>query len=195
MLLAVLVAVAILMLLYFIDIKAIFGPKLRTKSEKPTVRPWLEEQRIAGDDVLIKMPKAPKPVIDQDFTVTGQVISDDSDRGEINISFNTAGEVSGDWFCEYSVESRDYTFEADFAGNIDITKTYSDKKDKDKSKLYFITKGSYTQTIYNSQTGNQTQEKGTIYTTGWLDNNYTATGVITITTDKSWSASYDFQAE
>ena len=194
--LIVLVAVVIMMLLYFIDIRAIFGPKHSMKSDKPTSRPWLEEDRLVGPDDFIKMPKPPKPIIDEDFTVTCFVTSEGSNRGAVRLEFNTLGEVEGSWSCRYLQNDRENSFEADFAGNIDITKTFSDKDGKDKSKLYFITKGTYTQSRYNTKTARVTEETGIVYTTGWLEANYTAFGLITITDkEHSWSASYDWQTE
>ena len=192
----VLVAVAILMMLYFLDIRAIFGPKLNVNSGKPTSRPWLEEDKLAGPDEIIKMPKPPKPLINEDFIITGLVKSDESDRGVVKLTFNTVGEVVGNWSCEYSYDNRDYGFDADFAGNIDVGSTYSDRGGKDKSKLYFITKGQYSQRIYNNTTGRASEEIGIIYITGWLEKDYSAAGLITITnSEHSWSATYDWQSE
>ena len=194
--LMVLVAVVILMMLYFIDIQAIFGPNLKDRSPKPTARPWLQEDRLVGPDELIKMPKPPKLIIDKDFTTTCHVTSDGSDRGKVILEFNTAGEVSGSWHCEYSGNDRDYRFNADFAGNIDATQTFSDDSGSDESLLYFITKGSYTHQIHNSQAGRTTEEKGIIYVIGWLEDDYTASGKIVITDkERSFSVSFNWQTE
>ncbi len=193
--LIVLVAIAIMLLLYSMDIKAIFGPNLPTKYSPKDQRPWLEEERILGPDQIIKMPEAPKATLDEDLSLTGAVTLKGEDRGEVRLRFTTMGEVSGSWYCEYSHEDRDYRYEATFAGNIDIDKTYTDKQGEDKSLLYFITKGRYTQTVYNQQTQQASEDKGFVYTTSWLDTDYSAFGMITITTDKTWSATYDFQTE
>ena len=194
--LIVLVAVVILMMLYFIDIQAIFGPNLKDRSPKPTVRPWLQEDRLVGPEQLIKMPKPPKPTIDEDFTITAPVTSEGADRGEAALEFNTAGEVGGSWHCEYSNNDRDYRFDADFTGNIDVTQTFSDDSASDESLLYFITKGSYTHQIYSSQAGRTTEEKGIIYVTGWLEDDYTASGKIVITDkEHSFSVTFNWQTE
>ena len=194
--LILLVAVVILMILYFIDFQAIFGPDLRDRSSKPTARPWLAEDRLVGPDKLIKMPKPPKPTIDEDFTITCPVTSEGADRGQASLKFNTAGEVSGSWHCEYSSNNRDYSFDADFAGNIDVDPTFSDDSGSDESLLYFITKGGYTHRIHNSQTGRTTEEKGVIYATGWLAGDYTAEGQIVITDkEHSFSVTFNWQTE
>jgi hypothetical protein len=194
--LMLLVAIVILMMLYFLDIRAIFGPNLGDISGKPTARPWLQEDRLVAPDKLIEMPKPPKPTIDEDFTITCPVTSDGSGRGKVALEFNTAGEVGGNWHCEYSGNDRDYRFDADFTGNIDVTQTFSDDSGSDESLLYFITKGSYTHRIHNSQTGRTTEEKGIIYATGWLEDDYTASGKIVITDkEHSFSVSFNWQTE
>lgn len=192
-LLLVLVAVAILALLYVIQIDAFFGPVApggRTPAEH---RPWLEEGRIVPSDKLIKLPEPPKPELNKPLTVTARVQLDESERGTVILDFTVAGEVAGAWHCEYSHDNRNYTFDASFAGNIDATKTYSKGKATDESKLYFITKGIYSQTGYDVVAGTETFEQGLVYVTGWLSPDYSAEGLITITTDKTWSAAYTWQ--
>ena len=192
--LIVLVAVAIVMVLYMVDMTAIFG--LGTKaglSEKPL---WKEENRIVGPDVFIKPPKAPKPSLDSSVSLTAMVTRGDNPRGNINIEFNTIGEVAGKWNASYQHDDKEYTFNAKFEGNIDVSKTYSAGKKTDKSKLYFITKGKYTQTVFNKKTENVSETEGIIYAAGWLNPDYSSDGKIVITTqDKTWSAKYLWQSK
>jgi len=192
-LLVVLLAVAILMLLYFIDINALFGPSIPPKKRSAKHRPWLEEDRIVPSDRLIKPSEPPKPELNKPFTLTAPVFLDDSERGTVALDFTVAGEVSGSWHCEYSHDNRNYTFDATFTGNIDVTKTYVENDEANKSKLYFITKGNYTQTVYNVEASSETSDQGLVYVTGWLGPDYSAEGLITITTDKTWSATYTWQ--
>jgi hypothetical protein len=120
---------------------------------------------------------------------------DGNDRGTATIEFAVSGEAKGVWYSEYSNEDRDYTMEATFAGNIDIDKTYSTGEIVDKSRLYFITKGTYKQTAYNAEAGTKTLDEGLVYVTGWLNTDYSVNGLITITTDKTWSAVYTMETE
>jgi len=201
----VLAALVILMLLYFIDIKALFGPSLNAKKgSAPQSRPWLEEDLILGPDKLITLPKPPKPSLDEALTITAFVSRGEDERGEMVLEFNTQGEVSGSWSCEYSHDQKDYSIEAAFAGNIDVEKTYyripptratRKPQDPDDSMLYFITKGEYTQKDYNNETGRLTETQGLIYITGWLSPDCSADGLITITTDKKWSETYNWQSQ
>jgi len=193
--LLLLVAIAILALLYVIQMDAFFGPVAPGRQSTAKHRPWLEEDRIVPTDRLIKPPGPPKPELNEPFTLTAPVFIDDSKRGTVALDFTVAGEVSGSWHCEYSHDNRDYAFDAAFTGNIDITNTYSKGETTDESKLYFITKGNYTQTVYNVEAGSETSEQGLVYVTGWLGPDYSAEGLITITTDKTWSATYTWQAE
>ena len=130
------------------------------------------------------------------FAITCPVTSEGADRGDATLEFNIAGEVSGSWHCEYSANDRDYRLDADFTGNIDVDQTFSDDSGSDESLLYFITKGSYTHKIYSSQAGRTTEETGIIYATGWLEDDYTASGKIVITDkEHSFSVTFNWQTE
>ena len=191
--LIVLIAVAIVMMLYMVNMTAIFGPGTgAASSEKPL---WDEENRILGPDVFIKPPKAPKPLLNNPVSLIGTITRNDNYRGDIAIEFNTIGEVAGNWGGSYQYENAEYTFEAEFAGNIDVSKTYSADGQTDKSKLYFITKGEYRQTVFNKKTENLSATEGIIYVAGWLWPDYSGNGKMVITTDKTWSAEYLWQSE
>ncbi len=200
--LLLLVAIAILAILYVIQMDAFFGPVApggRTRAEH---RPWLEEYRIVPSDKLIRPPQPPKPAINEPLILNARVQLDGSDRGTATLEFAISGEVSGTWYCEYSHDDRDYRFDASFAGNIDVTKTYSEgevtdesssSEGLDESRLYFITRGTYKQTAYNIEAGTETSEEGLVYVTGWLHTDYSVSGLLTITTDRIWSATYTLE--
>ncbi len=191
--LLVLVAVAIMMMLYFMDIKAIFKRPLSINSDRSSERPWLEEDRILPTDRMIPMPDAPKPSLDKFELLQGRVSMDDADRGWVKLHFADNGEVGGVWNCEFEVDKRVTTFSSDFAGNIDVEKTYQDKDGPDPSRLYFITKGKYIEQVYNRRTTRGSVGIGTVYVTGWLRPNGTAEGKITLTPDKKTSVSYTWK--
>ncbi len=137
----ILIAVAIMMLLMMIQMKTLFQPgRGYRKSTAPASRPWLQDELLVPDDRLIQLPKPPKPALDKPFSFTVPVTRKDNDRGEITIDFATTGEVAGTWQCRYSHENIDYTYNATFKGNIDVSNTYSDKQGEDLSKLYFLRK-------------------------------------------------------
>jgi hypothetical protein len=194
-LLLLLIAVAILALLYVIQMDALFRPVVPGAQRTAVHKPWLEEDLIVPGDKLIKPPRPPKPAISEPLTLSARVRMDGNDRGTATIEFAVSGEAKGVWYSEYSNEDRDYTMEATFAGNIDIDKTYSTGEIVDKSRLYFITKGTYKQTAYNAEAGTKTLDEGLVYVTGWLNTDYSVNGLITITTDKTWSAVYTMETE
>jgi len=192
-LLLLLIAIAILAILYVVQMDAFFGPVLPGGRAAAEHRPWLEEYRIVPGDQLIKPPQPPKPAISEPLTLNARVQLAESDRGTAILKFAVSGEVSGTWNCEYSHDDRGYRFDASFAGNIDVTKTYSEEEVADESQLYFIMKGTYKQTAHNIETGIETSEEGLVYVTGWLHTDYSVSGLVTITTDRTWSATYTLE--
>jgi len=191
-LLAILLAMVILMLVYYIDVTTIFGPSLPRKTDKPQSRPWLEEERIVSAEKLITMPKPPKPQLDEPVKLNAAVTREGDDRGLLIIEFADDGSVKTYWFCEYVQTDRYYAYSAQTAGNIDVSKEYMNNEIFDASKLYFITKGQYKKAIQKTETPARPidSEEGTIYVTGWLGADYSGHGKITITTDETWSIDY-----
>jgi hypothetical protein len=88
----------------------------------------------------------------------------------------------------------EYSYSADFRGNIDVDVTCEADGERDKSQLYFITKGAYVQKSAHVEAKEVTSEGGTIYATGYVAQDGSAKGEITITTDRKWSAVYDWEA-
>jgi len=195
--LVVLMSVAIIMLLMAIQMKAFFKTPLEPATPIVDInRPWLERDKILDSDRLISLPEAPKPELSKPIQITADVRREEKPRGKITVEFATSGEVSGNWKCSYAYQDRQYSYTADFKGNIDIEDTYVDQNDnEDESQLFFITRGSYTKTIANQSTGVSSDTEGCVYVTGWLGPDHSAHGRITITTDEIWSAVYTWNAE
>ena len=193
--LVVLVSIVIGMLIYFLTIKTIFGPSLGGGSILPASRPWLQEDRILADDQIVEMPESPKVEINKKFSLRGPVVREGKSRGAIEITFDTDGRVAGVWSCAYSHGGQGYSYDAGFRGNVDVDIAYELDGKKDKSLLYFIAKGEYVQKSTNVESGVAATEKGTVYVTGYLAGDRSAKGVITITTDRKWSAVYDWRTE
>ncbi len=193
-LLALLLAIVIMMALYFIDIKMIFRPTGKS-GRSGEVLPWNEEERIVAKDKAIELPKPPKPALDRFESFATKVMREGQERGTLDIRVFEDGRVAGSWNCEFTQDNREATFQADFKGNIDIDKTYQNETEKEPSWLYFITKGKYIETIYNTKTTQGGVNGGTVYVTGWLKPNGNASGTLTITTDKKWSGAYEWSTE
>lgn len=193
--LASLIVIAIIAILYFFMMSSFFNISapsgMKTRNYK---KAWHYEERILGPDKIIEAPKPPKPDFDRSFTLKPAVSRESENRGILTLNCLENGVVKGSWKCSYTHEDRHYTYDATFAGNIDVKVTYTDNDGKeDKSQLYFITKGSYVKGTYTESTGTRQTENGTIYITGYIKPNYSASGLLTITTDKEWSADYDWE--
>ena len=193
--LVVLIAIAIVMMLYYVSFNTIFSPSLN-RGKAATSRPWLDEERILGADKIIAMPEPPRPTITEPINLVVAVTRNDAERGTMTLDFYADGTVKGNWRCSYSHDEQDYAYDSEFAGNIDVDVAYvSEDGQNDKSLLYFITKGRYSQQSTSTATQKQTQQDGEIYVTGYLAPDHSATGLITITTDRKWSVTYDWKTE
>jgi hypothetical protein len=188
-------AIAVLLMLYFLSTSAIFKPSRIPRQARPENRPWLEEERILAAGEIIDLPDPPKPELNENITITASVLLNGQERGQLDLDFDTQGRVNGFWECSFLQDDKRRNFEAESQGNIDVTKTYIDKEKEDTSLLYFITKGTFTETVDNIKTGQTTSNGGIIYMTGYLNPEYDAFGQITITTDKSWSVNYEFDSK
>jgi hypothetical protein len=167
-LLIVLLAVVIIAILYMIDLTAMFGPT--EKIDPYAERPWFEEQRLLSpQDLPVKQTgKGGKVVIENKIILKGDVCREEEKRGNIEITADANGSVKGRWECVYQYTNSSYTNSAEFAGNIDPTKTYQDKTGKNKQPLYFIAKGKYRQTKTDTATAGQWITQETIYVVGWI---------------------------
>lgn len=191
--LILLVAVAILMLLYFVDISAVFGPSRGGTKRVAVERPWFEEDRIVAADAEVKLSRRPKPLVDEPVEIRAAVSRDGQDRGELLIEFDVDGRVRCEWSCEYAHGDRAYSYSAESAGNIDAKKKFVKDGTADKSQLYFITKGGYERvTAGAGNVEGPAVEKGVFYVTGWLSPDHLAVGKITITTDRTWLGVYEY---
>ncbi len=192
--LAALIVIAIIAILYFMQISSLFRISVPPGSKGKTYRkPWHDEDRLLGPDTIIELPKPPKPGIDEPFTLEADVTRNDQNRGVITLEFMDNGKVNGSWYCSYSYDEKHYTCEAGFSGNIDVEVTYrNDEGKKDKTQLYFITKGNYAKETYVESTDDSSIENGIVYVTGFIEPDHSASGKLTITTDKEWSAQYQW---
>jgi hypothetical protein len=193
-LLILLLAIAIIAILYMIDLTAMFGPT--GKIDIYAERPWFEEKRLLSEkDFPVKQTgKKGKVVIKDETTLAGIVHRKDENRGNIEMTIDPNGKAYGHWSCAYQYTDSNYTISAEFAGNIDPTKIYEDKTGKNKQLLYLITKGKYQQIKTDAATGNQWPSEETIYVVGWIQKNNFAKGKLFLMTADGGNAEYDWQS-
>ncbi len=193
--LALLVVAAIGMIIYLMSFSAIFPDAGKLPGNlREQQKPWQLEHLLVGPNKVITMPRKPKPIIDKPIKLSCPVMREDKNRGTANIRIDLLGETHGDWSCEYQTDKEKHKISASFNGNIDVKKTYVINQDEDKSKLFLIAKGGYAHDTINLQTNEKTTEKGVIYLLGWLNPDYSAFGTLTVTTDRSWSAVYQWKS-
>jgi hypothetical protein len=192
-LLIVLLAITIIAILYMIDLTAMFGPT--EKIDLYAERPWFEEKRLLSpQDLPVKQTgKGGKVVIKNKTVLKGDVYHGEEKRGDIEITADANGLIKGHWDCAYQYTGNSYANSAEFAGNIDPTKTYQDKTGKNKQPLYFITKGQYQQIKTDTATGSQWTTKETIYVVGWIQKDNFAKGKLFLMTADGGNAEYDWQ--
>ena len=192
-LLVVLAAVAIVMLLYMVNIRAIFGPSLRTPPRGIEERPWLLEDLLVAEGQPIRLPKAPKPTLNVPLTLAGPVSRNDAPRGTVQITLGDDGRVRADWQAEYAHPPKQYHLTAEVSGNIDIQQTFTGADGRDKSRLFFIAKGPYRLLTEDPETG-RSEETGAAWLLGYLSPDGRAEGALTLTIDRQWAVVYQYTA-
>lgn len=190
--LMVLVAVVILMLLYFVQIDTLFGPGLPSEPAGIEQHPWVLTELLVPPGEAIKLPRPPKLRIDAPLSITAPVSRNDSDRGTVSIAFEQNGRIHGRWQCTYEQSGVSYRIDAQMNGNIDARRTYRDEQGKDKSRLFLIARGQYTKTPLEQAAAGA--EKGVAWLIGWIDPDRGITGHVTITRNEQWAAAYAFSA-
>jgi len=190
-------AALILMLLVVVVIGVLIWLRPMTLMRSSTKgMPWDEERRLVRHDEDVEPPKEEQPEILENLVFRG-LIETELDEGGITLYFLTDGRIKGVWGGTYKPEP-EITWEVTgsrFKGNIDPTKIYRDEDGEDPSKLYFIAKGGFLILETNSKTDRIKTATGSIYVTGWLDNEYKAVGKVTITSDKETYWEYLWQAK
>lgn len=193
--LIVLAAIAIIMLLYVIQMDTLFQPTLPSAPATIEKQPWADEHLLIPAEKTVKKPKAPKPLLTERFEIAGPAERAGQPRGQVQIILDTDGRVKAAWATEYSSEGKTHKINAEMAGNVNVKMDYQNANGQDETRLFFIAKGPYEHqtSAYGSATY-ISQEKGTAWLTGWLMPDRTAEGFVTITTDQKWSAEFAFEA-
>lgn len=187
-LLIVLIAVAILLILYAVQMKPLFKPE--TTTNRPIgveQHPWMLAELLVPEGKDVKLPRSPKPQLNEPRTINAAVSRNAEPRGKAAINFGTDGRIKATWNCEYAYDGQTHSITAQMAGNVNVKQTFEDQNGPDKSRLFFIAKGNYVKA-----TASQTAEKGTCWMLGWLKPDGAVEGHITITTDQQWAAAYAF---
>ena len=192
--LIVLVAVAIMLLLMFTQIDTFFGPGLPSEPAGIEEHPWILAELLVAEGEDIKLPRSPKPELEEPFSVSAPVARKENQRGNVTVGFDTDGRIRAKWQCTYEQANLRYQLAAEMSGNIDAKRTYRDDNgEKDKSRLFFIAKGRYTKTPLESAE-NIGGERGQCWLIGWIGPDRRVQGHVTITANRQWAAAYAFES-
>ncbi|HBG26173.1 MAG: hypothetical protein A2Y10_13510 [Planctomycetes bacterium GWF2_41_51] len=197
---AVLIVILIGVMIYMVDFSAMFGHIDKNRAYEE--RPWFEEQRLVSKENLpVKQTgKGGKTLILNQKVLAGPVQRKDENRGEIEIIVEPNGLAKGHWQCEYDYEQGKihYTITANFEGNIDPTKNFTNPEGTNKKLLYFITKGKYKQ-IKTDEKRVQWPTEAPVYVVGWIDKDYSAKGKIFLMSNEDkeshGNAEYDWKTK
>jgi len=190
--LIVLIAVVIVMLLYFVQMNTLFNPAdVPFEPKEMEERPWTLTDMLVPDGEAVKLPRSPKPTLDQRLALTAAVSREQAPRGTLRVAFETTGRIAAEWRYDFEKSQRPYRIAADLSGNINVKQTYRDEAGKDKSRLFFIAKGRYTKAPADG-TAAADSEKGECWLIGWIGPDRRIEGHVTLTTDRTWAAAYAF---
>jgi hypothetical protein len=120
--------------------------------------------------------------------------TENTPRGDVTLKVQPDGIVIGLWSGNYYNDAKvNFDGGGNFKGYVCPLKIYSGEEGKDRSKLYFITKGKFT--LHETDLKNKYHIRiGDLYVTGWIDPKYTAFGKVTITSDEKYFEAFDWQA-
>lgn len=193
-LLIVLAAVAIMLILTMADFSIFTGGRIpASKIVDAAETPWKHEDMIVvGEHFPIEHKQRDKAVISTDIALSSEVTREAGVRGLIEMDFFSSGDVKGLWSCEYEHSRSQYYIEADFSGNIVPDENRRNLKGVQKDLLFFITKGTYTQTSMNKSTNRRITLTDTVYVAGWVRPDFSVFGKITLMAKDQYQADYDF---
>ena len=197
--LAIVVVIAIIAILYMVQFGGVMGIDADSGFDKYSPQPWFHQDRLlrAEDFPIAQTGSGGKTVVEGNLLLAGTVTREDTDRGMISLTIDSAGAVKGKLQCRYSYPGSSYSIDAQFKGNIDPTIIYKDADGKHKEPLYLIAKGKYQQIKTNTKTGTATTYTETVYVVGWIENDFSTFGSVFLMTgdDEKSNTEYKWAAE
>jgi len=195
-LLVLLIAVAIGMLIYYIDLSALFEEQPKRDTSGDTL-PWRQQQLLVGRGELIELPSQQQPSIEQPLRFNVHAESDGQSRGSVEFTIYADGTVAGNWNGTYYDAERANVdiMRGGFMGNIVPDMREGSGAQADGSELYFIAKGKFLVAKSNFDSGQLRHQSGDIYLTGWLAPDYSAHGKLTLTADRRSYEQFTWRAQ
>lgn len=197
--LMLLVVVAIGLILYWIDINALFGnmPESVDPGSSHEVLPWekkkslLKREQEANTDV-----SEGQPVINRNIFIEATVEQSNT-TGDFIVTISPDGRVAGSWYADYNKGTNprmNYVMNARFKGNVDPTVVFFDENGEDLTKLFFIAKGEISILASNFSGGGIQNSIQKIWVTGWLDPDYKAKGEMMLITGRNTYQTFNWES-
>ncbi len=196
MLIMLIIALAIGLIVYLMMIRTVM-PDIGNERNRPA-RVWEEDWRLdpCSPERIAAAKKAgkylaAKPAILEKLSLDCPVTLKDQPRGKTRLAISPDGSIKGSWIAQYKHGDIEYDIAADFAGITDPTRQFEESGTLKPELLYYICRGNYAQKSWDTKNEVEGRQKGIIYVDGWFDGR-AATGQITLTTDRTWSAVYQY---
>jgi len=179
---------------------AIFlGPRIYRDLTMDPSLVWNNEVFLVGDDGTVPSPSDEQPQFDVPLQFKSALTNEAGlSRGDINFTIDSEGWLSGSWGGEFVFKKGvdHQVMKGEFFGNIVSSKVYCDDSGvEDESHLYYYSKGQYLLLEYDNNKSRVRKFFGTIYVTGWINDEYITTGEMVITRDKKEFKKYKFEAK
>lgn len=164
MMIMLLVTMAIIVLLYFIEFRTLFQVREPTD---PTAQ-WLEGGRILKEGKQVPLPNPPQPPLELFAARSADITQYKDPRGTLEITVGADGRVTGTWNAMYRVGDIEYTVAAKAEGNVDTSRVYQADGEMEPSRLLIVGQGTFTRQGYNSRIQRSDNTDGRAYLNGWL---------------------------
>ncbi|MBN1457430.1 MAG: hypothetical protein JW912_06235 [Sedimentisphaerales bacterium] len=197
--LMLLVVVAIGLIIYWMDINALFGnlPKSVDPKSSHEVLPWEKKDSLLsrGQEANTDLSEG-QPVIDRDIFIEASVEQSNT-TGDFIVTISPDGKVAGSWYADYNKGTNprmNYVMNAKFKGNVDPGAVFFDENGEDPTKLFFIAKGEIAILASNFDGGGIQNSNQQIWVTGWLDPDYKAEGEMTLITGRNSYQTFNWKS-
>lgn len=193
-LVGLLIVIALVFLVYFVQWY------LRKTAKDPDIcydlTPWKEWRLRQSSEKPQQEPSEEQPDITETVRFDTNAELRSEPRGEIWLAMHPDGTVMGSWYGRYYKKPK-INFDimgGGFNGHTYPRKIYRGEDGEDRSKLYFIAKGTFLVAETDFEKDKLIHRSGDIYVTGWVSPDYSAMGKITITSDEKYFETFDWKA-
>lgn len=156
LLMMLLLVIVLGVIVYFFGIYPEDRKTRRLQEQSPDQYPWVEEWRIKHLELRKPRDHEERELSDEQPHITehtrfmAEVKQGNERLDKMYFVIRADGTAEGHWYGDFDTSTRmHYMISSNFKGNIDLSKIYSDEDRIDPSKLYFITRGKYSEVETN----------------------------------------------